>query len=160
LAAVVISSIIRLLEFKDLRRIYRIQRWEFWLSMVCLVGVVILGTIPGIAIAVVIAVIEFLWDGWRRHFAVLGRVDGIRGYPDALLVPGRYSSLGCAPLLCERSAIPAMRAGGRRKLSYSRSASDCRRRTRDGRGRHISGYARCIESNSRCLANRTVFCRD
>src|SRR5215813_13427018 len=80
LAAVVISSAIGLIEVSDLRRIYRIQRWEFWLSMACFAGVAVLGTIPGIGIAIVIAVIEFLWDGWRPHFAVLGRVDGVRGY--------------------------------------------------------------------------------
>src|SRR5262249_49742729 len=35
LAAVVIASAIGLIEVSDLRRIYRIQQWEFWLSMVC-----------------------------------------------------------------------------------------------------------------------------
>ena len=33
LAAVVIASAIGLIEITDLRRIYRIQRWEFWLSI-------------------------------------------------------------------------------------------------------------------------------
>ena len=36
LAAVVISAAFGLIEIADLRRIYRIQRWEFWLSVVCL----------------------------------------------------------------------------------------------------------------------------
>ena len=82
LAAVVIASAIGLVEVSDLRRIYRIQRWEFWLSMACFVGVAVLGAIPGIALAIVIAVIEFLWDGWRPHSAVLGRVERVRGYHD------------------------------------------------------------------------------
>ncbi len=104
LAAVVIVSAIGLFEFGDLRRIFRIQRWEFWLSIGCLVGVAALGAIPGIGLAIVIAVIEFLWDGWRPHFAVLGRVDGIRGYhdlaryPDARLVPGLVLFRWDAPL--------------------------------------------------------------
>ena len=38
LAAVVIASAIGLVEVSDLRRIYRIQRWEFWLSMACFAG--------------------------------------------------------------------------------------------------------------------------
>jgi high affinity sulfate transporter 1 len=88
LAAVVIASALGLFEFADLRRIYRIQRWEFWLSIVCLVGVAVLGAIPGIGLAVVIAVIEFLWDGWRPYSAVLGRVDGVRGYHDVRRYPG------------------------------------------------------------------------
>jgi high affinity sulfate transporter 1 len=87
LAAVVIAAAIGLFEFADLRRIFRIQQWEFWLSIVCFVGVAVFGVIPGIGIAIVIAVIEFLWDGWRPHFAVLGRVEGIRGYHDIARYP-------------------------------------------------------------------------
>jgi len=73
LATVVIASAIGLFEFADLRRIFRIQRWEFWLSIGCFAGVAILGAIPGVGLAIVVAVIEFLWSGWRPHFAVLGR---------------------------------------------------------------------------------------
>ena len=104
LAAVVIASAIGLFEFADLRRIYRIQRWEFWLSVVCTVGVAVLGAIPGIGLAIVIAVIEFLWDGWRPYSAVLGRVEGVKGYhditryPDARLVPGLVLFRWDAPL--------------------------------------------------------------
>ena len=104
LAAVVIAAAIGLFEFDDLRRIFRIQRWEFWLSIVCFVGVASFGAIPGICLAIVIAVMEFLWDGWRPHYAVLGRVDGIRGfhdikrYPEARLVPGLVLFRWDAPL--------------------------------------------------------------
>jgi MFS superfamily sulfate permease-like transporter len=104
LAAVVIASAIGLFEFADLRRIHRMQPWEFWLSMTCFAGVVVLGAIPGIGLAVVLAVIEFLWDGWRPHFAVLGRVEGIRGYhdvaryPHARRVPGLLLFRWDAPL--------------------------------------------------------------
>jgi high affinity sulfate transporter 1 len=104
LAAVVIAAAIGLFEFTDLRRIYRIQRWEFWLSIVCFAGVVALGAIPGIGLAIVVSVIEFLWDGWRPHFAVLGRADGIRGYhdikryPEARVVPGLVLFRWDAPL--------------------------------------------------------------
>ena len=90
LAAVVIASAIGLIEVADLRRIYRIQRWEFWLSIVCTVGVAVFGAIEGIGLAIVIAVIEFLWDGWRPYSAVLGRVDGIKGYHDIQRYPGAH----------------------------------------------------------------------
>ena len=104
LAAVVIASAIGLIEVTDLRRIYRIQRWEFWLSIVCTVGVAVLGAIPGIGLAIVIAVIEFLWDGWRPYSAVLGRAEGVKGYhditryPDARLIPGLVLFRWDAPL--------------------------------------------------------------
>jgi MFS superfamily sulfate permease-like transporter len=104
LAAVVIAAAIGLFEFADLRRIFRIQRWEFWLSVVCFAGVAVFGVIPGIGIAIVISVIEFLWDGWRPYDAVMGRVDGIRGYhdikryPEARLIPGLVLFRWDAPL--------------------------------------------------------------
>jgi len=104
LAAVVIASAIALIEVADLRRIFRIQRWEFWLSIVCFVGVAVLGAIPGIGLAIAIAVIEFLWDGWRPHSAVLGRVEGVKGYhdikryPNARLIPGLVLFRWDAPL--------------------------------------------------------------
>jgi len=104
LAAVVIASAIGLIEVADLRRILRIQRWEFWLSIACTVGVAVLGAIPGIGLAILAAVIEFLWDGWRPHFAVLGRADGVKGYhdikryPGARLIPGLVLFRWDAPL--------------------------------------------------------------
>lgn len=104
LAAVVIASAIGLIEVTDLIRIYRIQRWEFWLSIVCFVGVAVFGAIPGIGMAVAIAVIEFLWDGWRPHSAVLGRAEGVEGYhditryPDARQDPGLVLFRWDAPL--------------------------------------------------------------
>jgi high affinity sulfate transporter 1 len=104
LAAVVIASAIGLIEIADLVRIYRIQRWEFWLSIVCFVGVAVFGAIPGIGLAIVFAVIEFLWDGWRPHSAVLGRADGVKGYhdvtryPEARQIPGLVLFRWDAPL--------------------------------------------------------------
>ncbi len=104
LAAVVIAAAIGMIEFADLRRIYRIQRWEFWLAIACTVGVTVLGAIPGIGLAIVIAIIEFLWAGWRPHSAVLGYTDSVKGYhdierhPEARLIPGLVLFRWDAPL--------------------------------------------------------------
>jgi high affinity sulfate transporter 1 len=104
LAAVVIASAIGLFEVTDLKRIYRIQPWEFWLSTICFVGVAVLGAIPGIGLAIAIAIIQFLWDSWRPHSAVLGRAQGVKGYhditryPDARRIPGLVLFRWDAPL--------------------------------------------------------------
>jgi high affinity sulfate transporter 1 len=104
LAAVVIAAAIGLIEIGDLKRIYRIQRWEFWLTVLCFVGVAVFGAIPGIGLAIAVAIAEFLWDGWRPHSAVLGRAHGVKGYhdlkryPDARLVPGLVLFRWDAPL--------------------------------------------------------------
>jgi high affinity sulfate transporter 1 len=115
LAAVVIAAAIGLFEFGDLGRIYRIQRWEFWLSIVCTLGVAVFGAIPGIALAIVLAIIEFLWDGWRPHWAVLGQPEGIEGYhdigryPDARRVPGLLLFRWDAPLFFANAELFSQR---------------------------------------------------
>jgi MFS superfamily sulfate permease-like transporter len=104
LAAVVVASALGLFEVVDLIRIFRIQPWEFWLSIVCFVGVAVFGAIPGIGLAIVVAVLEFLWDGWRPHSAVLGRAEGVKGYhdvtryPQARQIPGLVLFRWDAPL--------------------------------------------------------------
>jgi high affinity sulfate transporter 1 len=104
LAAVAIASAIGLFEIADLARIYRIQRWEFWLSIVCLLGVAVLGVIPGIGLAIALAIVEFLWDGWRPYSTVLGRAEGVEGYhditryPEARQLPGLVLFRWDAPL--------------------------------------------------------------
>jgi MFS superfamily sulfate permease-like transporter len=66
--------------------------------------VAVLGAIQGIGLAIAIAVIEFLWDGWRPYSAVLGRAEGVKGYhditryPDARLIPGLVLFRWDAPL--------------------------------------------------------------
>ena len=76
----------------------------------------VLGAIPGIGLAIVIAVIEFLWDGWRPHSAVLGRVEGVKGYhdiarhPEARLVPGLVLLRWDAPLFFANAELFQNRA--------------------------------------------------
>jgi high affinity sulfate transporter 1 len=104
LAAVVIASALGLFEIADLRRIHRIQRWEAWLSIGCAAGVVLFGAIAGIGLAILLALVEFVWDAWRPYSAVLGRVRDRKGYhdverhPEARQVPGLLLLRWDAPL--------------------------------------------------------------
>jgi MFS superfamily sulfate permease-like transporter len=52
----------------------------------------VLGAIPGFGLAIAIAVLEFLWDGWRPHSAVITR------YPNARQIPGLILFRWDAPL--------------------------------------------------------------
>jgi high affinity sulfate transporter 1 len=115
LSAVVISSGIAIFEIAGTLRLYQLRRFEFGLSIVCFAGVAFLGVIQGIFIAVGLALLAFVWSAWRPHYAVLGRVDGIKGYhdvsrhPDARRIPGLVIFRWDAPLFfanaetfCER----------------------------------------------------------
>ena len=104
LAAVVISAAIGLIEVAGVRRLYRLRRTEFALSIVCFLGVALLGVIQGIFIAVGLALMDFIRRAWRPYDAVLGRVDDLKGYhdvtrhPEARLIPGLVLFRWDAPL--------------------------------------------------------------
>jgi high affinity sulfate transporter 1 len=104
LAAVVISAAIGLFEVAGVRRLYRLRRMEFLLSIACFLSVALLGVIEGIFLAVGLALLDFVRRAWRPYDAVLGRVDGVKGYhdvsryPDAKRVPGLVLFRWDAPL--------------------------------------------------------------
>jgi MFS superfamily sulfate permease-like transporter len=81
-----------------------------------LVGVAVLGAIPGIGLAIAIAILEFLWDGWRPHSAVLGRPEGVDGYhditryPNARQIPGLVLFRWDAPLFFANAELFKERA--------------------------------------------------
>jgi MFS superfamily sulfate permease-like transporter len=84
----VISAAIGLIEVEGVRRLYRLRRMEFVLSITCLLGVALLGVIEGIFLAVGLALLDFIRRAWRPYDAVLGRVDGVKGYHDVSRYPG------------------------------------------------------------------------
>ncbi len=104
LSAVVISAGLAIFEISGTLRLYKLRRFEFALSIVCFAGVAFLGVIQGIFIAVGLALLAFVWSAWRPHYAVLGRVDGIKGYhdvsrhPEARRIPGLVIFRWDAPL--------------------------------------------------------------
>src|SRR5262245_15060785 len=129
LAAVVIASAIGLFEITDLIRIFRIHRWEFWLSIVCFLGVAVFGAIPGIGLAVAVAVMAFLWNGWRPYSAVLGRPNSVEGYhditryPDARQIPGLVLFRWYAPLFFANAELFRERV----LIAVARSSTPVRR---------------------------------
>ena len=111
LAAVVIGASIALLEVRTVWRLYLLRRSEFLQSVVCTVGVVLLGVVNGVAAALVLALLAFLWRAWRPYSAVLGRVAGIKGYhdvtrhPEAGRIPGLVLLRWDAPLFFANAEI-------------------------------------------------------
>jgi high affinity sulfate transporter 1 len=94
LAAVVIAAAISLLNFGALVRYARVRRSAVVLSIVASLGVIFVGVLEGIVIAIGLAVLLFFRRSWWPHGAVLGRADGLDGwhsvddYGDAEEVPG------------------------------------------------------------------------
>jgi high affinity sulfate transporter 1 len=87
LASVVIAASLSLADIAATRRLWHQRRVEFVVSMSAFLGVVLLGVLPGIAIAVVISILNVFRKMWRPYRAELGRVDGLRGYHDLEVHP-------------------------------------------------------------------------
>ncbi len=111
LGAVVISACISLVEISGVRRLYQFRRSEFLLSIVCFLGVALVGVIQGIFVAVGLAFLAFIWRAWRPYDAVLGRVDGLKGYhditrhPEAKRIPGLVLFRWDAPLFFANAGV-------------------------------------------------------
>ena len=94
LAAVVIVAAASLIDVKGFVAIARVNRVDALLSLAALVGVLVVGVIQGIAVAIGLSFLAFVNQAWRPYRAELGRRHGVRGYhdlsrhPDGERLPG------------------------------------------------------------------------
>jgi high affinity sulfate transporter 1 len=104
LGAVVIAACLALVEVSEVVRLYRLRRGEFALSVVCFLGVALLGVVTGIFMAIGLALLAFIWRAWRPYSAVLGRMEGVGGWhditrhPEGRRIPGLVLFRWDAPL--------------------------------------------------------------
>ncbi|NIK59248.1 SulP family inorganic anion transporter [Kribbella shirazensis] len=105
LGAIVIAAALSLADMTGTRRLWHQRRTEFALSIVALLGVALLGVLPGILVAVGLSILNVFRRAWWPHQAELGRVEGIAGlhdtdsYPDAQLLRGLVVYRFDAPLI-------------------------------------------------------------
>jgi high affinity sulfate transporter 1 len=94
LAAIVIVAALSLTDLTILRRYMEVRRSALAVSLVASAGVILLGVLQGIVVAVALAILLFFRRNWWPHGAVLGRLDEVEGwhdlgaYPDAEQLPG------------------------------------------------------------------------
>ena len=111
LAAIVITASISLFDLAGLRRLSSLSKSEFALAVICALGVIFVGVLEGIIIAVVVAILQFFERSWRPYAAVLGKpadLDGyhdITYYPDAKQIPGLLMVRWDAPLFFANANI-------------------------------------------------------
>jgi high affinity sulfate transporter 1 len=104
LAAVVIAAAFKLFDLPALLWLLAVRRTEFVLSVAAMVGVVAIGVLEGIVVAIVLSMGNFVRRVWRPYDAVLARVDGRKGYhdvsrhPEARQIPGLVMFRFDAPL--------------------------------------------------------------
>ena len=94
LAAVVISAVAHLVDVKELKRLYRLKKTDFWLAVVCMMGVLIVDVLPGLIIAVAVSILVLVYRASRPRTVVLGKVPDqdtfrdIERHPESETYPG------------------------------------------------------------------------
>jgi MFS superfamily sulfate permease-like transporter len=94
LASVVLVAVRGLIDISALRRLYAVSRFEFTISIVALLGVLVLGILKGVLLAAIVSLLMLITVTARPHVAFLGRIPGSRRYsdierhPDNEAIPG------------------------------------------------------------------------
>lgn len=95
LAGVVIVYSVGLIHFADFKAILKIRRTEFIWALAAIAGVILLGTLKGILVAIVVSVLALASQTANPVVSPLGRIRGTNGfrplspeYPDDEVYPG------------------------------------------------------------------------
>lgn len=87
LAAIVLIAVKGLIDLKELRYLWRASRIDFLAAGVALVGVLVMGILDGVIIAVLASLVMVLGQTARPHVAFLGRIPGTHLFSDAARHP-------------------------------------------------------------------------
>jgi sulfate permease, SulP family len=104
LGGALIAAVLPLIDVASLRQMYRIRKADLVVAAVTFVGVLAIGLLEGIALAVGLSLLLVLLRAVRPHDAVLGQVEGVDGfhdvddYTDAETIPGLIVYRFDAPL--------------------------------------------------------------
>ncbi|AEI64704.1 sulfate permease [Corallococcus macrosporus] len=82
LGAIVFVAAVYLLQVQAIIDLWRVRRVEAVLACVTMVGVLVLGILQGILVAVALALADLIRRAARPHDAVLGQREGMPGYHD------------------------------------------------------------------------------
>ncbi|HEX5439774.1 MAG TPA: STAS domain-containing protein, partial [Ktedonobacterales bacterium] len=74
------NGLISLIDIASIRRLHRIRPIEAYLALATMVGVLVMGILPGLAAAVILDLLVVIWMLAHPHDTVLGVFKGIDGY--------------------------------------------------------------------------------
>lgn len=87
LAAVLLTAVAGLIDVREMRRLWRVSRFDFAAAAVALAGVLLLGILQGILLAALVSVLIMLVRASQPHVAFLGRIPGTSLYSDIVRNP-------------------------------------------------------------------------
>ncbi|HMQ69801.1 MAG TPA: SulP family inorganic anion transporter [Ignavibacteria bacterium] len=94
LSAIIISACIGLFDIKYSKKLYKLSKVEFYISIITSVSVIVIGVMPGVLIAVGLSMLRLLKYASHPRVFIQGELKGstifqnIENNPDAVQIPG------------------------------------------------------------------------
>jgi sulfate permease, SulP family len=99
LGAVIIDAVVfGMIDLGELRRLYRVTRFDFWIAIAAIGGVLSAGVLAGVVIGVALSLVWLIYVTTRPAMPLLGREPGTQVYRDLDEHPGDETSPGIAVL--------------------------------------------------------------
>ena len=99
LGAVIIDAVVfGMIDLDELCRLYRVTRFDFWVAVAAIVGVLSAGVLAGVVIGVVLSLAWLVYVATRPTMPLLGREPGTQVYRDLDENPGDETFPGISVL--------------------------------------------------------------
>lgn len=105
LAAIVLVAIRGLFDFKELKHLYRVNKKEFSVAIIAMVGVILFGILKGVLLATIATLLMLIKAALNPTVAFLGRIPGTKRYTDMLRHPDNESIPGVMIIRVESAIL-------------------------------------------------------
>lgn len=78
LAAIIIVSVLKLIDYKEAMRLWNVNKIDFWMLLVTFIGTLFFGIKEGIGVGVSLSLVMVIFRTSKPHVAVLGRIPNTR----------------------------------------------------------------------------------
>jgi sulfate permease, SulP family len=89
LAAIIIDAVVfGMIDIAELRRLYRVKRFDFWIAAAAVIGVLSAGVLAGVVIGIALSLVWLVYVATAPGMPLLGREPGTQVFRDVAENPG------------------------------------------------------------------------
>jgi high affinity sulfate transporter 1 len=99
LGAIIIDAVVfGMIDIAELRRLYRVKRFDFWIAAAAVIGVLSTGVLAGVVIGITLSLVWLVYVATAPGMPVLGREPGTQVFRDVSENPGDETFSGIVVL--------------------------------------------------------------
>ena len=97
LAAIIIDAVVfGMIDLAEFRRLWRVKRFDFWIAVAAVVGVLSVGVLLGVVVGILLSLLWLIHVATRPSMPTLGREAGTQVYRDLVEHPDDVTDPGIA----------------------------------------------------------------